>query len=300
MEILKTVILEQYCHKKKYTPIEDGVYKNIVSDQYCVTLCCELEADEDTQYPLEDVLDQYLVNCTDTVVEKEVDGRHVLIVEIEGKELDAVKAVANLVGKRVFNYKESDYVKLGIEDIRTGLQIQVIRHGKVNMEWPHRCTSIQFDAACQAYDAADLIPIQKRLTNDDNVPIYVSDLKRSQETAVQLFGHVSLQEMMQLGEVPLRSAFDTTIKLPLWVWNVSGRVQWFLNRKRQVESRKETIKRADDVIRILERDGRDCILITHGFFMKTLIKRMKVHGYEIRGNQKLGFENLQTVTAYKK
>ena len=259
MEILKTVILEQYCHKKKYTPIEDGVYKNIVSDQYCVTLCCELEADEDTQYPLEDVLDQYLVNCTDTVVEKEVDGRHVLIVEIEGKELDAVKAVANLVGKRVFNYKESDYVKLGIEDIRTGLQI-----------------------------------------NDDNVPIYVSDLKRSQETAVQLFGHVSLQEMMQLGEVPLRSAFDTTIKLPLWVWNVSGRVQWFLNRKRQVESRKETIKRADDVIRILERDGRDCILITHGFFMKTLIKRMKVHGYEIRGNQKLGFENLQTVTAYKK
>ena len=105
---------------------------------------------------------------------------------------------------------------------------------------------------------------------------------------------------LQIREVPLRSAFDTTIKVPLWAWNVSGRMQWFFNRKRQAESRKETIKRADDVIRILEQNRQDCILVTHGFFMKTLVQRMKKHGYEIRGNQKLGFGNLQIVTAYKK
>lgn len=74
----------------------------------------ELEEGEDTQYPLEDLLDKYLVNCTDVMEEKEVDGTRVFIFETEGDE-EAIKSIAGLVGKRIYNYKDGDYIKLGIE-----------------------------------------------------------------------------------------------------------------------------------------------------------------------------------------
>ena len=65
------------------------------------------------------------------------------------------------------------------------------------------------------------------------------------------------------------------MKLPLWVWNVGGRMQWLFQRKRQVEKREETQKRADALIEKLVQRNRDCILVSHGFFMRTLLKELK-------------------------
>ena len=65
---------------------------------YCVTLYAELEDDEDTQYPLEDILDKYYVNCTDVMEEREEAGKSIFIFEIEGEDEGAINAIVGFVG----------------------------------------------------------------------------------------------------------------------------------------------------------------------------------------------------------
>ena len=126
MKIIESLILEKYSNTEKYTVIEDGIYKDITGGVggsmgitnepvYCVSLYAELEENEDTQYPLEDILDKYYVNCTDVMEEREEDGKRIFIFEVEGESLESIKEIAGLVGKRVFNYEEGAYIKLGVE-----------------------------------------------------------------------------------------------------------------------------------------------------------------------------------------
>ena len=126
MKIIKTIKLEKYENKERYTKQDGVIYEDatggvggrmgITSNPvYCVTLYAELEDEEDTQYPLEDILDKYYVNCTEVMIEKEENGKRIFIFEIEGKDINAIKSIADLVGKRVYNYEDGDYIRLGIE-----------------------------------------------------------------------------------------------------------------------------------------------------------------------------------------
>lgn len=126
MKIIKSLILDKYSNTEKYALIEGGIYKDItggvggsmgITDGpvYCVTLYSELEENEDTRYPLEDILDKYYVNCTDVMEEKVEDGKRIFIFEVEGESLESIKEIASFVGKRVFNYEEGAYIKLGVE-----------------------------------------------------------------------------------------------------------------------------------------------------------------------------------------
>ena len=179
------------------------------------------------------------------------------------------------------------------------MKITIIRHGKVKMKWPNKCNSKIFDKACKDYDNADIEMINCPGNRVEGKNIYVSNLRRSHETADVLFKSNDILELIGIQEVPLRSFADLDITLPVWVWNVMGRLQWYLNMNRQPECRNATIKRADLVIAELEKQGTDCILVTHGFFMKTLVNRLKKFGFHICGGQMLAFNNLQSITAEK-
>lgn len=126
MKVLQTLVLDKYSDTNRYTLVDGNVYKDIsggVGGQmgiaqepvYCVTLYCELEENEDTQYPLEDFLDKYYVNCTDVMEKKEENGKHIFIFEVEGEALEDIKEISDLVGKRVFHYMDGDDIKFGIE-----------------------------------------------------------------------------------------------------------------------------------------------------------------------------------------
>lgn len=73
MKILKALKLDKYSDCERYVLQEGSIYKDLtggvgskmgIAEEpvYCVTLYTELEEDEDTQYPLEDILDKYYVN----------------------------------------------------------------------------------------------------------------------------------------------------------------------------------------------------------------------------------------------
>lgn len=180
------------------------------------------------------------------------------------------------------------------------MKITIIRHGKVNMKWPKKCTSYDFDKACLEYDISNIEEI-KSFPPIENISgkIYVSPLSRSLNTAKRLFKRTDFFEFSEITEVPLKSFKDTNTSYPLWIWNVVGRIQWLFNNKRQIESRLSTQKRANKVIDICEAESTDCVLVTHGFFIKTLLKVLKSRGYSVKGNTHLKVKNLQIIVAEK-
>ncbi len=157
--------------------------------------------------------------------------------------------------------------------------VTVIRHGKVNHTWKKWCTSSGFDEQCRLYDSA---PIEKMARDKERhvSKVYISTLDRSLQTAKMLLGDMEFCTTGQINEVPLRSAFDTGLKFPLWFWNIAGRVQWLCNSGRQLETRRQTRKRADSFVQDLLKADEDCTLVTHGFFMHTLISVMEQYGFK--------------------
>lgn len=43
------------------------------------------------------------------------------------------------------------------------MKFYIIRHAKVNMRWPKKCTSDEFNQACKKYDGADIVAFQGSL-----------------------------------------------------------------------------------------------------------------------------------------
>lgn len=179
------------------------------------------------------------------------------------------------------------------------MRITIIRHGKVNMMWPTKCSASDFDMACAEYDRSALENIDVAPLCDVPGKIYVSKLSRSVQTAEILFPNQKHYEMAELGEVPLKSFVDTKKRLPIWMWNILGRVQWYIGSLRQAEKRIDTIQRANRVIDLCECQNEDCILVTHGFFMKVLMKVLKKRKYQVTGNSQFAIRNLQLICAEK-
>lgn len=176
------------------------------------------------------------------------------------------------------------------------MNVIVIRHGKVDFKWRNRSTSKQFDMDCKAYDEAGILPFSASIPRNEPGKIYISSLRRSRETAMQIFGEKNFIATKLLDEVPLRSSVATKVKLPLLYWNLSGRLQWLFQNARQQECRKDTFSRAERFVKMLLRKEEDCIVITHGFFMHTLITVLKKNGFYI-SRIKLKYANGEYITA---
>ena len=159
------------------------------------------------------------------------------------------------------------------------MTVTIIRHGKVIHTWKKSCTSAEFDQECSLYNSA---PIEKMAPYSGNAvqKIYISTMDRAYQTAKELFGDREFIRCELIGEVPLGSSRDTNKKLPLWYWNVTGRLQWLIGSKRQQESREQTMDRAERFAQQIIESNEDCAIVTHGFFMHTLIGVMKRYGFK--------------------
>nr|WP_300808293.1 phosphoglycerate mutase family protein [uncultured Acetatifactor sp.] len=172
----------------------------------------------------------------------------------------------------------------------------VMRHGKVDFQWKKWSTSEQFNKDCQMYDEA---PIYLLLSNDIRInyqDIYISTLQRSRDTAKQLFGERDFISTKLLDEVPLCASVISNKKLPLIFWNISARLQWLFHIHSQKEGRKETVYRAEQFINMIAEKGKDCIIVTHGFFLHTLLSQMKQHAFKL-SHTKLSYSNGEFVIA---
>jgi hypothetical protein len=109
MKNIKCILLDKYQDKKKFELMPNGMYKNNVNGNYQIALSFELEDGEDTQYPIEDVMDTYCVNAGAYFEFNNKSAVKVLKIELEGSSGDNEKNRANIseiskfVGKRVYN-----------------------------------------------------------------------------------------------------------------------------------------------------------------------------------------------------
>ncbi len=199
------------------------------------------------------------------------------------------------------------------------MQIIIIRHAKVDMSWDKEYNSATYDLACDRYNECPIISVSNESSAmpiwafgecregsnieyskiDDTKTVYISELSRTYETACRLFKNTDFVRTALLNEVPLKSFKDTNKNYPLWFWNFAGRLQWFLQSKRQMESKEETVIRAKEMMKLLEERWEDCYLVTHGFFMRVFMKELKKQGYKIQKNKFFGISNLDMVVAMK-
>ena len=178
------------------------------------------------------------------------------------------------------------------------MKIVIIRHGKVDFKWKKFSTSEQFIEDCKRYDETPILPMAFDIPEIDYQNIYISTLQRSRATASQLFGEKDFISTKLLNEVPLSASIVSNIKLPLMFWNFSGRLQWLFNSHLQKEGRRQTIYRAKQFIEMMMGKDKDCIIVTHGFFMHTLISAMKKNAFKI-SRTRLSYSNGEYIIAEK-
>lgn len=170
----------------------------------------------------------------------------------------------------------------------------IIRHGKVDFQWGKWSTSEQFNKDCKMYDETPTLSSLSDIPQINFQNIYTSNLQRTRETANQLFDKKDFISTKLLDEVPLCASITSSKKLPLIFWNISGRLQWFFNINTQKEGRKETIYRAEQFIEMITKKDNNCIIITHGFFMHTLLDQMKKRAFRI-SHKRLNYSNSEYV-----
>ena len=180
------------------------------------------------------------------------------------------------------------------------MKLILIRHAKVNMEWAKKYDAAGWEAANRAYNEAPIREVKDRF-DPSGYRVYVSALPRTRATAEGLFGKEAFlaafaEATPLLNEVPNRAfcGLQTAIWKPLWV--AAGRVQWFLNIRHQTETRRETRARAEAVVRRMEEQGEDAILVAHEFYLYTLESVLRAHGFRVRRQYRGRIRNLERIT----
>ncbi len=166
----------------------------------------------------------------------------------------------------------------------------------MNFRWESWYTAHQFDEACMQYDQAPVMKTCYSIPDSKFSSYYISTLPRTRETAQDIFGEQDYIATDLINEVPLSASFNTEAKLPLLFWNITGRIQWYFNNSRQKESKLQTEKRAKQFVHMLVEKNEDCVIVTHGFFMHTLVAELKKAHFRIE-NRSMKYDNGECVIA---
>ena len=141
----------------------------------------------------------------------------------------------------------------------------LIRHAHVLFNWEKKYTAEGFAQAQAEYDEAPIERInasQLRSIRDElpeHFELYTSTLKRSIDTAAQLFPDKTPMRLPEFSEIPIYPYRDSDKPLSLWRWLFWGRMQWFCNNPRQ-ERTKQMVKHEIEALMSLYRKQKysDC------------------------------------------
>jgi broad specificity phosphatase PhoE len=171
--------------------------------------------------------------------------------------------------------------------------IHLIRHFKVKDISKNRLNSQEFNAWVKDYDNFELkyidIDIPKDIGN-----IYVSSQNRAINTADHL--NLTYKTSELLAEVGIKAFIDTSLKLPKWLWLSVGRVFWYFDFTSS-ENRSDTKSRINDFISQIDFE-KNTLIISHGFFMTFLIKKLKSLGFT--GDVDIRVKNAKVYTLHAK
>ncbi len=106
-----------------FEKIEEGIYKtkdqfNTTEYVYVTSIAFTYEEElgelEDAQYPMEDILDEYLCYVSDSYNEIILDGNDD-VHEFASSDIENVQNIRTLIGKRAYNKETDDGIVLIVE-----------------------------------------------------------------------------------------------------------------------------------------------------------------------------------------
>jgi len=117
MKNIRAIILDKYKDEDQFEKLTNYIYKERKTSSYRIALRFELEPNENNQFPLEDLLDKYLLNLTEHSREFSHEGKRILEVELESPhDSGGISNVSEVIGKRVYNQDNGETVGLIIEN----------------------------------------------------------------------------------------------------------------------------------------------------------------------------------------
>lgn len=118
-------------HTQDYKEVEPHIYKTLDTDSlnedaavmYVTSIQYEPEparmenqpGELPSQYPLEDILDEFLVWCSDMYDKENQADTHYSYVEFASSDLADIKGLLSIIGKHVYNKEDDHGVHLVIE-----------------------------------------------------------------------------------------------------------------------------------------------------------------------------------------
>lgn len=108
MKNIQLAQLDKYNGNPNYEFVEGNIYKDLEEDHYVFALSYELEDEEDSQYPLEDILDKFYLHVSDFIDEDKYDTEREVTLELGGDVDDVKEAISTIIGKRVYNEEFDD------------------------------------------------------------------------------------------------------------------------------------------------------------------------------------------------
>lgn len=151
----------------------------------------------------------------------------------------------------------------------------LIRHAHVLFNWEQKYTAMGFAQAQAEYDQAPIEQIndsQLRSIRDElpeHFELYTSTLKRSIDTAAQLFPDKTPMRLPELSEIPIYPYRDSDKPLLLWRWLFWGRVQWFRNNPRQERTKRMVDHEVEALMPLME--NKNAVIVGHGFQMRIML-----------------------------
>jgi len=160
------------------------------------------------------------------------------------------------------------------------MKIGLIRHGKVQHRDPFLTTAEEFEASRKKYYEASIETFKLTISPEAFPVCYVSSLKRTQDTAKIIYtgNFITTPELI---EIPNRAFFLVHVRIPTFIRSAGGRIAWFINSKKVPETRKDSNERAAKFLdSMLKETDKDVLLVTHGFFMKSLSHELKKRNFK--------------------
>lgn len=156
------------------------------------------------------------------------------------------------------------------------MRIWIICSGEAALALPPRATAEEYASFCDKRLDGPVGETQGHPVAANGRGVLASPRAAAQDTAEGLIADGVPQSEPLLDEIPLRP-FGGGM-LPLWLWRV---LMWLrgLFCLAAAESRRESRRKADELIDGLEKRGEDCILVSHPRRIAALCDALRVRGY---------------------
>jgi broad specificity phosphatase PhoE len=164
------------------------------------------------------------------------------------------------------------------------MKLGLARHFQIPHSRFQLVDGLGFDAWAQWYDTTEVrareVPLAGKAGEAWDT-CYCSDLPRAIFTANHLFSG-PIEKTPLLREVPFSGFLPRKLRLPLLLWQATSRLGWYLDHKRQVENRTQTLERIVAFLALLKSRhgaGERILVVSHGFYMQFLEKELLREGF---------------------